>query len=238
MKLLYFKIVACSIFMIACKHSHDNHKHDHEGHNHSHEHDHGDHKHGHAHANDHMNKTSFEDLVQRFDSPERDEYQQPQKVLDYIGDVDGQSILDIGAGTGYFSFKLADRGAHVIAGDVDDRFQNYIQEKIKEGAPEVSLRKLPYDSPDLEEDEVDKVLIVNTYHHIENRVPYFTQVLNGLKEGGELIIIDFKKQDGPGPPVEMKMSSTFIVDELKQSGFEDFEINDDLLDHQYIIRAH
>ena len=219
-----------SIFSMACNHS----KHEH-GHG-QHKHEHG-HKH-HGHANHHMNETSFEDLVHRFDSPERDAYQQPDKVLAYIGDVRGKKILDIGAGTGYFSFKLAAKGAEVIAGDVDDRFQNYIKEKIeKDNAPKVTLRKLPYDSPALQKQEVDKVLIVNTYHHIEDRVNYFGKVLAGLRASGELLVIDFKKQDGPGPPVKMKMSTDFIIKELKQAGFSDVEVNTTLLEHQYIIRA-
>lgn len=240
------------ILLLSCKHNHHKHGegHDHNEHTHrsthkdksAHEHDHGghDHNHGHkhGHANEHMNTTSFEDLVNRFDSPERDAYQQPEKVLAYIGDVTGKKILDIGAGTGYFSFKLANKGANVIAGDVDDRFQNYIKEKIaKENAPKVALRKLPYDSPALAEGEVDKVLIVNTYHHIEDRIKYFNQVLKGLTTGGELIVIDFKKQDGPGPPVKMKMSPDFITTELKAAGFKEFVLEESLLEHQYIIRA-
>lgn len=241
-----FTLAIFSLFLFACKHG--NHEHG-EGHGHSHAkekgHEHGhDHAkedgdgHGHNHSNDHMNQTSFEDLVNRFDSPERDAYQQPEKVLDYIGDVSRKKILDIGAGTGYFSFKLAAKGADVIAGDVDERFQNYIKEQIEEeNAPKVALRKLPYDSPALTEKEVDKVIIVNTYHHIEDRIAYFGKVLKGLKEGGELLVIDFKKQDGPGPPVKMKMAAAFITKELKKAGFTDFEVNDSLLEHQYIIRA-
>ena len=173
------------LFSTACNHS--NHEHSHDKHNKEHVHSH------HGHANHHMNETSFEDLVKRFDSPERDAYQQPDKVLAYIGDVRGKKILDIGAGTGYFSFKLAAKGAEVIAGDVDDRFQNYIKEKIeKENAPKVILRKLPYDNPALQKQEVDKVLIVNTYHHIEDRINYFGKVREGLRADGELLVIDFK----------------------------------------------
>ena len=243
MKSYYFKSIIYSLFLllVACNHQHgDEHNHEKGSHQHDHGHSHKQegHHHNHGHANGHMNQTSFEDLVKRFDSPERDAYQQPEKVLDYIGEVTGKSILDIGAGTGYFSFKLANRGATVIAGDVDDRFQNFIQEKMdKENAPKVALRKLPYDSPALQESEVDKVLIVNTYHHIEKRVPYFNQVLKGLKKNGELLVIDFKKKDGPGPPVKMKMSSQFIINELKESGFQKFEVNNDLLEHRYSIRA-
>ena len=237
------------ILLFSCKydrhtseggHTHEEHAHrsshkDNSEHGHNHGHGHGG---NHGKANKHMNAASFDDLVKRFDSPERDAYQQPEKVLAYIGDVTGKKILDIGAGTGYFSFKLAAKGASVIAGDVDDRFQNYIKEKIeKENAPEVALRKLPYDSPALADAEVDKVLIVNTYHHIENRVNYFKEVLKGLATGGELLVIDFKKQDGPGPPVKMKMAPDFITAELKKAGFTEFELNNSLLEHQYIIRA-
>lgn len=251
MNSLYLKWLLGSFLMllIACNHqSGDKHDHRHsqgdkkedlpqEQHRHDHQHG-GKHQHHHSHANKHMNQSSFEDLVKRFESPERDAYQQPEKVLDYIGDVAGQSILDIGAGTGYFSFKLADRGAKVIAGDVDDRFQNFIQRKMdKENASKVTLRKLPYDSPALKTQEVDKVLIVNTYHHIEKRVPYFQEVLQGLKEKGELIVIDFKKREGPGPPLAMKMSADFIVKELRKAGFENIKVNTHLLEHQYIIRA-
>lgn len=238
MKSNLFKILNYALFclLLACNHS--GHQHGDHQHQHGHSEEHSHHSHEHGHANHHMNQTSFEDLVKRFDSPERDAYQQPEKVLDYIGEVNGLSILDIGAGTGYFSFKLANRGAKVIAGDVDDRFQKFIQEQIdKDNAPKVELRKLPYDSPALQSKEVDKVLIVNTYHHIGNRVDYFKQVLSGLKDGGELLVIDFKKQDGPGPPVKMKMSEDFIVAELRKAGFQDFEINNSLLEHQYIIRA-
>lgn len=201
---------------------------------------HDKHEH-HGSANDHMHQSSFEELVQRFESPERDAYQQPEKVLEYIGNVSGKKILDIGAGTGYFTFRLAKAGASVIAGDVDDDFQNYIREKIeKEGLDSlnIALRKLPYDSPSLAPAEVDIAIIVNTYHHIDNRTAYFAEVLAGLKPGGELIVIDFFKREGPhGPPVEKKISETQVREELAAAGFSQFEINTDLLEYQYIIRA-
>jgi 2-polyprenyl-3-methyl-5-hydroxy-6-metoxy-1,4-benzoquinol methylase len=53
-------------------------------------------------VNEHMHKTPVSDLIKRFESPERNVYQKPEKVLDYIGDVKGLKILDIGAGSGIF----------------------------------------------------------------------------------------------------------------------------------------
>ena len=63
----------------------------------------------------------LKDLVERFESPERDAYQEPQKVLEFLGDIQGQTIMDIGASSGYFSVKLAERGAKVIAADCGRR---------------------------------------------------------------------------------------------------------------------
>lgn len=204
---------------------------------------HGHHHHGHGHgdANEYMNEKSFEDLVANFESQDRIDYQQPEKVLDYLGDLKGKKIMDIGAGTGFFSFRLAERGAFVIAADVSEEFQNYIQKKkdsLKIGDEKISLRKLPYDSPELKKEEADMVLIVNTYHHIENRKDYFAKVKAGLKKGGKLVIIDFKKHELPvGPPAEMKLTANEVSEELKSAGFTKTEINKDLLEYQYIVVA-
>ncbi len=199
-----------------------------------------DHSH-HNRANHHMNQADFESLTRRFESPERDAYQQPRKVLDYLGDVSGETIMDIGSGTGYFSFRLVEAGAKVIAADVDERFQEYIRtKKDRLGIPDskLTLRKIPYDDPALEPGEVDKVLTVNTYHHIEDRSNYFSKVRTGLKPGGTLIIIDYFKEDLPvGPPKSMKINRETIVEELRAAGFEKIETNDTLLEYQFIITA-
>ncbi|WP_106144871.1 class I SAM-dependent methyltransferase [Flagellimonas meridianipacifica] len=205
---------------------------------HSEEHKHEKHS-GHASANEFMHKSSFDDLIARFESPERDAYQHPYKVLNHLGDIQGQTIMDIGAGSGYFSVKLAKKGAKVIAADVDDRFLEFIQNRIEGNALEnIETRKIPYDSPNLEEDEVDLVLVVNTYHHIENRPEYFAQVRKGTKTNGKLVIIDFFKTDTPvGPPSDHKLSMDVVVDELKKAGYSSFDVNVDLLPYQYIITA-
>lgn len=191
-------------------------------------------------ANAFMNSSSFERLVDRFENAERTKMQKPNEVLKYIGNVRNQKIMDLGAGTGYFTFRLAKAGAQVIAADVDDRFINYMQLKadslnLKNS---VEFRKVPYDSPNLKRHEVDKFLIVNTYHHIEDRVNYFKKVKRGIKPNGEAIIIDFfKKKLKFGPPKRHKVSVDEVIEELKKAGFTKFENEIDLLDYQYIIKA-
>lgn len=190
-------------------------------------------------ANEYMHRSSTEELIKRFESPERDAYQQPEKVLEYLGELKGKKIMDIGAGTGYFSLKLARKGAEVIAADVSDEFQDIIKQRIEaNNLTTIELRKIPYDSPNLDDNEVDMVFIVNTYHHIENRVDYFSKVKKGLKPDGELVVIDFFKKEIPvGPPVNHKVDLETVKKELKAAGFTQLDVNIDMLKYQFVIRA-
>ena len=204
------------------------------------QHDAHDNKKGHApgSANEYMHQSSVDDLVERFESPERDAYQKPEKVLEYLGDLSGKTIMDIGAGSGYFSVKLAKQGAQVIAADVDDEFQAFLKDRIeREELQNLTTRKIPYDSPGLKDGEVDMVLIVNTYHHIEDRPEYFARVKTGIKENGKLVVIDFFDADIPVGPKHHKISIDTVISELKKAGYTQFEVNVSLLPYQYIITA-
>lgn len=195
-------------------------------------------------ANSHMHNKPFDELIASFESKERDATQKPYKVIELFGNLSGKKILDIGAGSGYFTFKLAKQGAFVIAGDVDDEFQNYIKRKIEENAEysdNIELRKLEYNDPMLTKNEVDGAIVVNTYHHIDDRVSYFKKVNYGLKADGSLMIVDFKKEKFKekiqGPPYELRFSSKTIVDELREAGYKEIKVNNELLPYQYIIIA-
>ncbi|HAS41956.1 MAG TPA: SAM-dependent methyltransferase [Microscillaceae bacterium] len=196
-------------------------------------------KEDHNQANKHMHKRSFEDLVKSFESEDRAKWQKPEEVLKKLGDLKGKTVMDIGSGTGYFSFKMAAQGAKVIAADVNDKFQGYIkQRKEKEKLTDEQLvaRKVPYDSPNLEAEEADHVIIVDTYHHVENRVAYFKKVLAGLKRGGQLLVVDFKKEETPhGPPLKMRLTAEEVKKELTEAGFTNLVIDTELLPYQYIV---
>lgn len=206
-----------------------------------------EHKHHNASGNTHSehafsDKEAVARMAEKFESAERDTMQQPQKVLQYIGDIKGKRIMDIGAATGYFSVKFAAGGADVIAADVSDAFQDYLKERLeKEKTAHVELRKIPYDNPLLQKEEVDIVFIANTYHHIENRAEYFSKVKQGLKKNGELIIVDFFKTEFAekiqAPPMNMRVSVDEVISELRKAGFSSFEVEVNLLQYQYIIRA-
>lgn len=198
--------------------------------------------HGHGeHVNDHMNRSSFESMVANFESTERDQWQQPEKVLAFLGDLEGKKVMDIGSGTGYFSIRMLAAGADVISADVDDRFLEYIaarRDSLQIPVANWETRKIPYNSSSLQAGEVDKVVIVDTYHHIDNRPAYFAEVREGLKPGGTLYVIDFFKRELPvGPSLDHKISKEIVVKELQQAGYTYIELDTTLLPYQFLIKA-
>ncbi len=192
-------------------------------------------------ANAYMHQTKFEELVARFESPKRAKWQKPDEVMRLLGPLEGKKVMDLGCGSGYFTVRLLAAGASVIAADVNQEFLDYIKKRVEEeteSAPEISYRKLPNDSPKLEAAEVDMVLTVNVYHHIENRAAYFTQVKQGLAPEGKLVIVDFFKKETPkGPPYKMRIPAEQVEKELLEAGFKKFEVRKDVLPYQYILIA-
>jgi SAM-dependent methyltransferase len=203
-------------------------------------HQEGEHAPDATHANEHMHQADFEQLLQHFEDPQRAEWQKPQQVIANLGDLTGKTIADIGAGSGYFSFLLAEKAEKVIAIDIDQRFLDYINRKNNSLPQELPIetRLAEKNDPKLAAGEADMAIIVNSYHHIESRPDYFNNVREKLKPNGSLIVIDFFKRNLPvGPPVEMKLSEETVTEELKNAGFADISVDPETLPYQYIIFA-
>ena len=191
-------------------------------------------------ANEHMHKTDFAELAARFEDPSRAEWQKPDKVIATLGPLAGKTVADIGTGTGYFAFPIAKKAAKVIAIDIDQRFLDFIEHKkeTQKTSANIEARLTVPDSAGLKPLEADIVLIVDTYHHIENRVEYFKKLKSALRQGGMLVIVDFKKEETPvGPPVEMRIAEEQVQSELKAAGYSILSDDKDTLPYQFIIKA-
>ena len=164
-----------------------------------------------------------ERYAQAFDAPERDAWQMPEQVIAALEITPGAAVADIGAGTGYFTVRLArDTAARTVyAVDIEPAMVDYVRRR----ADEAGLRNVVGvvagpDSPNLPA-PVDLVLIVNTYHHIPERVAYFTALRNHLAPGGRIAIIDPRKgAPGGGPPDEFRFTPEEIGAELGRADFE------------------
>ena len=100
-------------------------------------------------------------------------------------------VADIGAGSGYFSRRLAREvpGGTVYAVDVDDEFRGYIEQNREGwGTPNIEPHLAFYDDPALPEKGIDLVFVSNTYPYLRSRVAYFRKVAAALKPGGVLLV--------------------------------------------------
>jgi cyclopropane fatty-acyl-phospholipid synthase-like methyltransferase len=168
----------------------------------------------------------FQDInywLKVFEDPERDSWQQPDEVVKKMNIGRRDVVVDIGAGTGYFTrrFAVAAPEGRAIGLDIEQSMVRYMQEDaIKLGLKNYSARIVKTDDPQIEKKSVDIVFLCNTYHHIENRKKYFKEVAEGLKDGGRLIIVDFYKKELPyGPPPSHKLSKEIVIAELQDGGY-------------------
>ena len=100
------------------------------------------------------------------------------------------------------------------------------------------IRQAEANDPKLNPNEVDIVLLVNTYSYIQNRVNYFSKLKEAIRVGGHVIIIDFKKKETPfGPSIDERIDAKDVEKELKEAGYSVLAIDDESLDYQYIIKA-
>jgi ubiquinone/menaquinone biosynthesis C-methylase UbiE len=162
-----------------------------------------------------------EEWAKSFDDPARDEWQMPDRVLGALAIQRGQTVADIGAGTGYFTVRLAKLpvSPKVYAVDIEASMVEHIRHRaMHDGLTNVTAVQGAADRTNLPE-PVDLALVVDTYHHIPNRAAYFTALKASLKPGGRLAIIDFRKGAPSGPPEQFRFTPEQISSELGQAGF-------------------
>ena len=158
----------------------------------------------------------------RFDDPARDMWQLPDRVIAELDLKRGQTVADIGAGTGYFTVRLAksETAPKVYAADIEPSMVSYLRERAaKEGLTNVTAVQAAADSPNLPE-PVDLILIVDTYHHIGDREAYFRRLAKSIKPGGRLVIIDFTPDSPEGPPKEFRFPLEQFKAEMGKAGYK------------------
>lgn len=159
--------------------------------------------------------------AKEFDNPERDAWQKPEEILDALNLRRTSVVADIGAGTGYFSVRLAKRipEGKLFAADIEPDMVRYLGERARrEHLTNLVPVQASADDANLPE-PVDVVLVVDTYHHIGNRTPYFNKLKSSLRTGGRLVIIDFKADSPTGPPPRHRISAQKVTEELKAAGY-------------------
>ena len=153
----------------------------------------------------------------------RDQWQQPQKVIESLALRPGDHVADLGSGSGYFTFRLAEAvgpQGKVYAVDVDREMNDLVAKASKgKSIGNVELILARPDDPMLPPIGVDLVFTVNTYHHFDNRVTYFQKVRKYLRPGGRIAVIDFDRRAWFEGLWRHYTPAEFIKREMKQAGY-------------------
>lgn len=187
----------------------------------------------------HDHQHSFED-AQRwanvFDDPKRDEWQKPHEVIEALALPADAIVADIGAGTGYFSVRLArllPKG-RVYASDVEPEMVRHLAARARrDELANLHAVQSDYDDARLPE-KVDLALVVDVYHHIDGRERYFRRLKDSLKAGSRVAIIDFKVDSPVGPPPRARHGPDRVKRELAAAGFT-LAAEHEFLPNQYFL---
>jgi arsenite methyltransferase len=173
------------------------------------------------------------------EDPKRDTYQKPHEVMTALNIKPGEVIADIGAGSGYFTFRLAhfvgDKGK-VYAVDVSPDMIRHVNRRIRETmTTNVVTILADNDDPLLLDRSVNRFFICDVWHHVENQTKYLSLMKKMLKPGGEIVMIDFHKKELPfGPPMQMKIAREDLIKQMETNGFR-VSKEHTFLPHQYFL---
>ena len=172
---------------------------------------------------------------------ERGSWQNPDLVIEKLGDLSGKIVADIGSGTGYFTLPISRVAQKVVAIDIEQRLLDYIEDRKLElpieQAEVIETRLTVENEPNLHTDEVDAVLMVNTFYYLYNRSDYMKIVNDALRNNGILVLVDFMPGNLPVGPSKDKVSSKDVIEILKTAGFKDIQVDEESLQYQFIITA-
>jgi ubiquinone/menaquinone biosynthesis C-methylase UbiE len=177
-------------------------------------------------------------FIAALEDPKRDAYQRPQEVMKALAIKEGESIADIGAGSGYFSIRFAHHvgaGGRVYAVDISPDMIRHLHARIRDLAIlNVSPILAQADDPFLPQ-PVDRFVFVDVWHHIENQAGYLALIKKLLKPGGQVVMIDFQKRELPvGPPLEMKIAREDLLKQMAAHGFQ-LAVEHTFLPYQYFL---
>jgi len=170
------------------------------------------------------------------ESASRDEWQRPDEVVRALGLRDHQVVVDLGAGTGYFTRRLAEAVApsgRAIALEIEASLvRSLVADAKRWDLINYEARLVPPDDPMLRPASVDVIFVCDTYHHINDRIAYFRNARQSLRPEGRLVIVDFVRT--PENP-EHSIVKPDVIDELRQAGYRFAREFGFLLPKQYFL---
>ncbi|HEV2949650.1 MAG TPA: class I SAM-dependent methyltransferase, partial [Gemmataceae bacterium] len=152
--------------------------------------------------------------------PEREKEEQPTKLIDALKIKPGEVIADIGAGSGYYSFrlsKLVGPKGKILAVDIQPEMLDIIRKRMKEQiVKNVEPIQGTITDPKLPANSVDTILMVDVYHEFDHPFEMTVAMVKALKPGGRMIFVEFRMED-PDVPIKLlhKMTQKQVIKEME-----------------------
>ena len=157
--------------------------------------------------------------------PEREDEEAPSKAIELLELKPGMSVADIGAGSGYYSSRMARRvgpAGHVYATDIQPGMIEILERRIKaENLANVSTILGAPDDPQLPPNSIDLAIMVDVYHELQQPQVFLQRLKAAFKPNGRLVLLEFRKEDPKIPILEVhKMSVKEVEQEMQAEGYE------------------
>ena len=185
-----------------------------------------DHEHPHEHHHDrHRNPADFERYLGKLESPDREAWQRPDRVVEALALRPGDVACDVGAGPGYLALRMARAvgpTGDVYAIDVDPRMIEVIGRRIHEsGIDNVHPILSRPGRAALPPRRCRVILVVNAFHHFPDGAAYLRRLAGRLTHDGRIVIVDFHAKALPvGPPPDHKISRAQVAAEARRAGLQ------------------
>lgn len=184
------------------------------------------------------NMKPFEDSKKYIEFLERKDraiWQKPDEIVSSLNLKGTETLVDLGAGSGYFSFrfsKVLPKGK-VIAIDTDPEMIRYIHHRtMAAGIKNIGVILASYSDPKIPE-KTDIVFICDVLHHVSKRAEWLAKLSSEMTKGSKLVLIEFKEGNLPeGPPENIKISGTEMISLVCNAGFKLIKENSTLLPYQ------
>lgn len=188
---------------------------------------------------------SVEKWAARFEVESREVYVERERIVAAMGLRPGMAVADVGAGTGLFTWLMAERvgtGGVVYAVDIVPEFVEHVAEEARSrGAWQVRAVQCGADEVRLAAGSIDAALIVDTYHHFEYPRATMESLYRALRAGGEVTVVDFERIPGVSRPwvlEHVRAGRETVIEEIEAAGFTLAEdgSRENFLEENYLIR--
>ena len=181
---------------------------------------------------------NVEKYIAFLERPDRAKWQRPDAIIAALGLAGDETVVDVGAGSGYFSFRLAralPRGS-VVASDIQPEMVRHMHHKaMTEGIQNLHVVLGQADEPGIPP-AADLVFLCDVLHHVPNQPVWLGKLAHEMKAGARLALVEFKEGKLPqGPPEKLKLPRAKLVEMAKNAGLVLEADKPDLLPYQTFL---